>query len=309
MWISNEQIFALRPQTARPKPGNSPLDVLYENEPTDILGGQASVTTILLRGSECSFRCLMCDLWKYTHTEPTQVGSIPQQIVDALNRQPPITCGQANRWLKLYNASNFFSPRNIPTVDLLEIANLVKKFDRVIVENHPRLIVPAIADFRKALDSQLEVAMGLETVHPEILSRLNKQMNTDDFARACQWLLSHDVSVRAFVLLRPPGLSEEAGIEWCFKSLEMARSWGVRHVSIIPTRAGNGAIEALAERKLFEPPLAQSLYRVLSESIGKYGDMVVTADLWDFSNLRGLGVNASQLERSMEQMNLRQRSS
>ena len=42
------------------------------------------------------------------------------------------------------------------------------------------------------------VALGLETVHPQVLPALNKQMTLDDFAQAVDYLLRHDIAVRAF---------------------------------------------------------------------------------------------------------------
>ena len=50
------------------------------------------------------------------------------------------------------------------------------------------------------LRGQLEVALGLETVHPEVLARLNKQMTLDDFARAVRHFGDGDVQ-----RLRLPG--------------------------------------------------------------------------------------------------------
>ena len=39
------------------------------------------------------------------------------------------------------------------------------------------------------INGRLEIAMGLETVHPEVLRRLNKRMTLDDFERATTFLL------------------------------------------------------------------------------------------------------------------------
>ena len=95
------------------------------------------------------------------------------------------------------------------------------------------------------LGGELEVALGLETVHPEVLAALNKRMTVDDFDRATEFLLNAGVAVRTFILLKPPGLDESEGVDWALKSVEHAFDIGVRCCSLIPTRAGNGAMEAL----------------------------------------------------------------
>ena len=306
MTFSTQQILALRPQLIRAQPSLLPVDVLHELEAADSLGGIAEVTTILLRGSECSFRCTMCDLWKSTHLGPTPVGNLPAQIRAALAIPRNSLDLQVSRWIKLYNASNFFAPYNVPTEDLPQIANLVQNYERVIVENHPRLWSKTIAGFSERLGGRLEIAMGLETVEPTALRDLNKQMTVADVRRATEKLTGLGIDVRLFVLLRPPGLSETAGIEWCLASIDAASRWGARHVSVIPVRSGNGAMEQLQAAGRFEPPLASSLERVLSESVAK-SSMVVSADLWDWQRLRGLCARCSQprLQR-MQHMNLTQ---
>ena len=90
------------------------------------------------------------------------------------------------------------------------------------------------------LAGHLEVAMGLETVHPEVLAKLNKQMTLDDFERATRFLNERGIPVRAFILLRPPFLTEDEGVEWAIRSIELAFEWGIECCSVIPTRAGNG---------------------------------------------------------------------
>ncbi len=50
--------------------------------------------------------------------------------------------------------------------------------------------------------------MGLETVDPAVLPRLNKRMSLGDFERATSLLLSAEIDVRAFTLLRTPFQSE-----------------------------------------------------------------------------------------------------
>src|SRR5208337_4826697 len=97
----------------------------------------------------------------------------------------------------------------------------------------------------------LQVAMGLETIHPEVLPRLNKRMTLADFDRATRFLGQHGIDVRAFLLLRPPFLSEQEGITWAKRSIEYAFDRGVECCVVIPTRAGNGAMDRLQEQGLF----------------------------------------------------------
>ena len=144
-------------------------------------------------------------------------------------------------------------------------------FERVIVECHPRLVGRRCREFRRLLASEFEVAMGLETVHPEVLPRLNKEMTLDDFARAAKALRADGVAVRAFILIRPPFLRDGEGLEWACRSLDYAFSLGVECCSLIPTRAGNGAMEELARQGLFAPPSLESLEGALEYGLSLTG--------------------------------------
>jgi len=184
------------------------------------------------------------------------------------------------RVLKLYNSGSFFDERAIPEEDYKSIASLVKNFETVIVESHPRLINEKCLTFRDMLKPDLEVALGLETAHPEILRKLNKQMTLEDFRNAVSFLAQHGILSRAFILLRPPFLSESEGIFWAERSIDFAFSAGVECCTVIPVRAGNGAMDLLMEKNSFEQPDIRSLETVLEYGIRLKSGRVF-ADVWD----------------------------
>ena len=246
---------------------------LVEDE-YDIKGNLTKVATIFLTNKECPFKCLMCDLWKNTLNESVASGDIPHQIKMALARMP-----QAQN-LKLYNSGNFFDKKAILREDYESIADLVKGFETVLVEAHPSFIGQPVLDFQKLIGPKLQVAIGLETVHPAVMDHLNKKMSLDDFSKAVKFLSNNGISTRAFILLRPPFLSEEEGVLWAKKSLDFAFESGVECCVIIPTRPGNGALDTLSMDGLFEPPSIESLASVLDYGVSlKRGR--VFADLWD----------------------------
>ena len=272
MHVTDADILAARPSKQRLDPWQ-PYAFLVE--PERMASGRVEdVATIFLTNKECPFRCTMCDLWKYTLDERVPVGAIPAQIDHALEHLPPA------KHIKLYNAGNFFDSQAIPPEDHAAIAARVRHFETVIVENHPRLTDNRCERFRDLLGTRLEVALGLETIHPDILPRLNKRMTIDDFDRAATFLREHDIDVRAFILLKPPGLNEREGIEWAVKSLEHTFAVGVGCCSVIPTRAGNGVMERLQSSGEFAPPTIRSMEEVLERGIALACGRVFL-DLWD----------------------------
>ena len=241
-------------------------------------GELVDVATLFLTNRECPYRCLMCDLWKNTLDERVPAGAIPAQIRWALERLPRPE--GTRRWVKLYNSGSFFDPAAIPPADDEEIARLVAPFERVIVECHPALLGRRCLRFRERIAGDLEVAMGLETAHPVVLERLNKRMTLDSFARGAAFLAENGIALRVFILLRPPFMSEAEGLEWACRSLDFAFDHGAAVCSVIPTRGGNGAMEALAAAGQFAPPSLASMEAALEYGV-RLGRGRVFLDLWD----------------------------
>src|SRR5438876_7007399 len=122
--------------------------------------------------------------------------------------------------------------------------------------------------------------MGLETVHSEVLSRLNKRMTLEGFARAAEFLRRNQIALRAFILVKPPFLDEEEALFWAKRSLDFAFDCGATVASLIPTRFGNGALEALAAKGQFFPPKLSTLEQAVEYGVGHARGRVF-ADLWD----------------------------
>ncbi len=263
-------------------------------------GSVENVATIFISNRECPFRCVMCDLWKNTTIERVNDGAVVEQIHWALQRMP-----QAQH-VKLYNAGNFFDGQAIPRGDLDAISDAVSRFDSVIIECHPRLVDQRCLDYADALAPHLEVAMGLETVDPVVLPRLNKRMSLDDFDHACARLHAHGITTRAFILLRTPWQDESTGLEWARQSIDHAFDVGVGCCAVIPTRAGNGALELLQSRGEFAPPSMASIEAVLEYGIG-LGRGRVFIDLWDLEQFSTCPSCVAARRARLHAMNLEQR--
>ena len=106
--------------------------------------------------------------------------------------------------------------------------------------------------------------MGLETAHPAALEALNKRMTLDDFARAAGDLRRRGVSLRVFVLIGPPFVPADEQDAWLLESVAFAEACGAAVISLIPARAGNGAMEALTAQKLFRAPTPEDIERSLN---------------------------------------------
>src|SRR6266550_7140956 len=201
------RIRALRPTKPRVDPWKA-HGALVEQERSPA-GGIERAVTVFLAGAECPFTCSFCDLWRYTLDGPTPAGALPIQLARALEEmEPPLPTR-----LKLYNASNFFDRRAVPQQDVPRLAELARPFAAITVESHASTIGPMTLEFRALLSGRLEVAVGLETIHPIAIEHLNKRLELSRFDHAADFLARHHIDFGAFV---PPTLAQlEYALEQC----------------------------------------------------------------------------------------------
>lgn len=275
----------------------------------------ARVATVFLTGRECPWRCLMCDLWQFTTDASTPVGALAAQAAEA--RRTIEARGGATH-MKLYNAGSFFDPRAVPESDYDAIARSTAGFERVIVECHPSLVGARVARWMDAMARHavggvpaFEVAMGLETAHPGALDRLNKRMTLDGFARAGDRLMGMGVALRVFLLVAPPFVPLLEHGAWLLRSIDFAWRCGAAVVSLIPTRTGNGALDAIAADGSFRSPTIHDLERSLESALSapRPAGARVFADTWDLDRFatcpdclaaRRARVHAMNLQQAIE---------
>jgi radical SAM enzyme (TIGR01210 family) len=278
-------ILSLRP----PRPDHDPWrlqGVRVEDEPGPD-GTIVRSATLFLTGRECPWRCAMCDLWQYTTAADTPAGAIPAQIAAACHDLD--ARGDAPEQAKLYNAGSFFDPRAVPEDDYPAIATLLRRFRHVVVESHPALIGRRVDALLTVLEPSLEVAIGLETAHPDALGALNKRMDVAMFLRAAATLQERGIGLRVFLLIAPPFIPAAEQDAWLLRSLDVAIGAGASVVSLIPTRGGNGSLEMLHDHGLFAPPDRESVTRAAALATAHAGNRVrVLLDPWD-----GTGVTSA----------------
>ena len=272
-------VLAQRPQREERVDPETPQGVFLERE--RLASGEIATSGVaLLTNRECPWRCLMCDLWKGTTLESVPEGAVPRQVGRAVKKW--MESGGFPEQVKLYNSGSFFDPAAISPADYGAIAQHVAFARQVVVESHPLLVGDRTRSLRDLLSGSLEVALGLETAHPEVLSKLNKGFDLRQFSRAAEFLAAERIALRAFLLVNPPFLCGPTALEWVVKSAAFAFECGASAVALIPTRVGNGALERLRESGEFLPPTLLEL-EAAQEAVLALGRGRVFADTWGLS--------------------------
>jgi archaeosine synthase beta-subunit len=190
----------------------------------------------------------------------------------------------------------------VPAADVPRIAELAQPFGAVTVESHANTIGPLTLELAELVSGRLEVAVGLETIHPVAAGRLNKRLDLARFDSAAAFLAEHDIDLRAFVLLGAPHVPAAESIEWTVSSVEYAAARGAGRIAIIPVRGGNGELERLRALGEFTPPTLAQLETALECCLPLAP--AVTADVWDLERLPACETCRSDRVARIQRMNL-----
>jgi hypothetical protein len=248
----------------RPDAGE-PLSVWSEK---DMLGGKAvDALVIILRSRGCCWSrksgCLMCGYNR------DSLGSVtPNDLVAQFEKAMAKHAGQP--YIKIYTSGSFLDPGEIEPetrAAILKIAG--EKAGKVLVESRPEFVSrPVLEDMLGAVN-ELEVAVGLETADDGIRARsINKGFLFSNYERACSTAADMGASIRTYLLLKPPYLTERGSIDDALVSIERAGKMS-QSISVNPMNVQRGTVvEGLWKRNLYRPPWLWSLAEVLERGSG-----------------------------------------
>jgi hypothetical protein len=140
-------------------------------------------------------------------------------------------------------------------------------FGRVVVETRPEHVTAAALDGATALCPGLEVAMGLESSSERVLElSVRKGFTFEDFAKKARMAKEHKARVRAYILLKPPFLTESEALEDAVRSIVDAAPL-CDTVSLNPVNIQRGTVvEQLWKRRIYRPPWLWTALSTLLEA-------------------------------------------
>ncbi len=237
----------------------------------DYLEGPVDAGVVIMPTRGCSWGlrsgCSMCG---YVYDSPleTSEGMLLEGFKEALERLEGVP------YLKVFNSGSFFDEREVPPGLRNKIIELVNQAGprRLQVESRPEFVSPEVLEeTRDALDAELEVGMGLETASDYIRTNcINKGFSLKDFERALGTCRDAGVPVKAYLLVKPPFLTEREAVEDAVASAVRAWEMGASRISFNPMNVQRGTlVEALWRRGEYRPPWLWSVVEILKRTAGK----------------------------------------
>ncbi len=231
--------------------------------------------TVILRTVGCRWRkCTPCGYW-HESADVTQ-ENILTQLEHSLRNSP-----EEDFILKFFTSGSFLDEREISCDTRKEIAEMVKKrkgIKKLIVETRPEFVSEdKVTDLKNV--EHLEVAIGLETANDLIRSNyINKGFSFDDYRTASELVNEYGATVKTYLLLKPPFLSEKRALEDVIKSAELVAPYSSTISLNLCNVQKYTRLEELWKRKYYRPPWLWSAVEAIKEIKKRDENVVVMSD-------------------------------
>lgn len=237
----------------------------YEGQILDTL-------TVIFKSGGCSWnRCRMCG---YRHE---RYHDLPRDdLADRLIRQV--------RWvkenfrdedyqvLKIFTSGSFFDPDEVPPAVRRAVAEAFRG-KAVIAETRPEYVdSDALREFQEGIDTgawarPLSVAVGLETTNDAIRDKsIDKGFSYADFLRAAEVAHAAGAGVKAYLLMKPPFLTEREARDDMVRSIRDVSSVADMISMNLCTVQSRTEVERLWKQHAYRPPYLWSVLDVLIQS-------------------------------------------
>ncbi len=235
--------------------------VSYWDEKEYWKGKTSDVFSVILRTKGCywSYKsgCSMCGYYLDTNPDITQ-RALKNQLEESLEAY------EGQEIVKIYTSGSFLDKNELPKDIAVEA---LESFDakKIVVESRPEFINDKIVKKYSNKVDTLELAIGLESANDFVLENcINKGFTFDDYKAAINNLTA-DVSIRTYVLLKPPFLIENEAVQDVLKTIKEISNY-TDVISINPLNVQKGTlVEKLWYRNLYGPPSLWSIIDIISQ--------------------------------------------
>lgn len=231
----------------------------------DVLDGDVvNALVVILRTKGCSWArrkgCSMCGYFNDCNPDVTEENLVAQM-------QKAMEKSEDHRILKIFTSGSFLDGKEVPPQNRAELLDMAShRFKQVIFETRPEYVRTESIEDCISHFSRLQVALGLESANDMVLKHsINKGFLFDDYQKAAETIKEAGASVKTYLLLKPPFLTEQESIDDCVASARKIKDM-TDVISFNPVNVQRGTlVERLWRRDEYRPPWLWSVVRVLEE--------------------------------------------
>ena len=196
--------------------------------------------------------------------------------------------------LKLFTSGSFLDIKEVPLElqkEMMKVVGSYNQIEEIVLESRPEYVTESILQnlVENINIAKVEIAIGLESADNQILKNsINKGFFWEDFVKATNRIKEKGARVKAYLLFKPPFVSEFDSIKDIFESVTKLVEIGVETVSINAMSIHRGTfLSQLHEKKKYRTPWLWSLLHICTEIKKKYPDIRLICDVVAGGSERG----------------------
>lgn len=233
------------------------LEALWKEK--DMVDGEpADAMVAIMRTSGCAWvRSGGCTMCGYRDASLRRVSE-----EDLMKQVEQAASGYGGEpFVKIYTSGSFLDDGEVTPAVRRRVFETFRGARRILFESRPEFITP---DSLKGLPRTATVALGLESSDDDVLKKsVRKGFTPKDIEEAGRMIGDAGLSVRTYLLLKPPYMKESDAVEDAVRSVMFADRFS-DEISINPVNVQRGTdVERLWKRGLYRPPWIWSLIEVL----------------------------------------------
>lgn len=203
-----------------------------------------------------------------------------------------LRCRDEEFMVKIFTSGSFLDDSEIgPATRTMMMTRLNEdaRVKKVIAETRPEYVTDEkLSEAKAALGKKFEVAIGLETTNDVIRKDcINKGFSFSDFTKASDVAKKHDVTVKAYLMQKPPFLSEGIAMKDMVHSIHEAAPYA-QTISMNLCNVQKGTlVDEMFERGDYRPPWLWSAVEALKIGKGLSPETVLMSDPVGAGSMRG----------------------
>lgn len=246
-------------------------------------GGIYQSLTIILNTGGCRWaRAGGCTMCGYV-AESVAGGSVSHenlmsQVEHALAHEDT-HANEPSPLVKIYTSGSFLDEREVGPETRRAIADTFADRERLVVESLPDFVEPDRLEDLVEVGIDVDIAIGLETATDRVRRDcVNKYFAFTDFEAACATAGEMGAGVKAYLLMKPPFVTEAEAIDDMVDSIERCVEVdGCHTVSMNPCNVQRYTmVDELHFRGGYRPPWLWSVAEVLERTVDT--DAIVVSD-------------------------------
>lgn len=239
-------------------------------------GKSVKTLTITLNPTGCEWAknggCTMCGEYEGSKKNATipdylHIAQFAKAVADLVSEYKPT-------WLRINQEGNYANSRetaSLAQLTILKLATQIKGIERITIESRPKFLTETLLKSYSEIflndDVELEIGMGFEAADDVVRNVcINKGESIKDFESALSLMKKFNIRSLAYVLLKPPFLTEKEAIDEAIHSIKEATAIGFERISLEPMSVHKfTVVDALCIADSYRVPWLWSVIEVIEK--------------------------------------------